>query len=296
MIRSSTRVLFPDGCLEAQSKVVSTNILEDDLTMIFVEETPFHPLDPHWPDQPADKGQIIIDGKELVLIDCLTAVFNKENGEILVGQEAMNIRRDDSNWYFLVAHVVNSNLLDSDDNLIGKTVVLRVDADYRQALSEGHTVAHFAALALNKATTPFWRKEVAIDSLGNFDLDRFAIQESKVIEHESVDIYRFGKSLRKKGFNSTEFFLNIEAIEQNINKTLQEWMLMSLRISILPEMPLLSDPRIWLCVFDKEIEAKIPCGGTHILELPKDTAEIDVKLNGDSESGSLVMNSKFRCK
>jgi alanyl-tRNA synthetase len=40
------------------------------------------------------------------------------------------------------------------------------------------------------------------DALGRPDLDQVAIQSSVMDERGSTDVYRLGKSLRKKGFDS----------------------------------------------------------------------------------------------
>ena len=79
-------------------------------------------------------------------------------------------------------------------------VELVVDADYRTRLSVGHTACHLASLALNRAVADRWKKEVRADGLGAPDFDGTAIDVSLIVENGSVDTYRLGKSLRKRGF------------------------------------------------------------------------------------------------
>jgi alanyl-tRNA synthetase len=78
-------------------------------------------------------------------------------------------------------------------------VELTVDAEARHALSLGHSACHLVALALNRALTPYWRKETSeLDALGQPDFDRLAIQHSRVEPRGSKEQYRIGKSLRKR--------------------------------------------------------------------------------------------------
>ncbi|NUR83524.1 MAG: metal-dependent hydrolase, partial [Nonomuraea sp.] len=185
---NSTVVTFPDGRVSGRSTIVGT-VRAGAGHGLVTAETPFHPLDHTWPDQPADRGTI----GGLPVLDCVTAAASDEG--LFLGEE-IPVRRGADGWQWLVVHVVGSPL---DE---GTQVDLEVDPAYRAALSAGHTACHLAALALNAALAPYWRKEAKQDALGNPDFDQSAITSSRIAEYGSVDVYRLGKSLRKKGFSA----------------------------------------------------------------------------------------------
>ena len=58
------------------------------------------------------------------------------------------------------------------------------------------------SLALNKALEGFWDKEIANkDCFGRPNFDALTIETSRIGRGKSVDVYRIGKSIRKKGFD-----------------------------------------------------------------------------------------------
>lgn len=240
--------------------------------MIITDSTPFHPLDYNWPDQPSDKGIIKIERKDILIDECLIGAFHKETSVFLLDQEIKNskIRRDDPNWHFVVAHMVDANTVVSDSlDHFDKNVSLEVDSKYRLALSKSHTASHLAALALNKVSAKFWKKASACyDSLGNLDFDREAIISSVINEEYSLERYRCGKSLRKNGFDAQFFLTNevLKKVEFSVQNQLSNWCHSenSLVISIHPKQTFLHEMRKWHCEFLDEKEAIIPCGGTHI--------------------------------
>lgn len=271
-ISSNTAVTFPSGGISGIAKVVFCKKENDDSSklLIVTNSTPFHPLDYNWPDQPGDKGKIIWDDKVLSVNECLIGALHQQTGEFLLDQQikVARIRRDDPNWHFVVAHVVESASLGDDiSSLVDKNVNLEVDSEYRLALSQSHTACHLAALALNKATLKFWKKPLDCqDSLGSPNFDKEAIVISKIYEENSGDHYRCGKSLRKKGFDC-EFFLSdsvIKETEAEINNQLMEWCSQGLKISVEPAQAFLHEVRRWNCLFPDGKKAVIPCGGTHI--------------------------------
>lgn len=71
----------------------------------------------------------------------------------------------------------------------------------RAGFSIAHSRSHLFALALNRALATYWRKEVPTDSLGSPDFDKLAIQRSRLALDHSLETYRLGKSLRRKGFD-----------------------------------------------------------------------------------------------
>ena len=296
---ASTRVTFPNGDLSDLSKILFLKTLDSlpNKTVVITEETPFHPLDYNWPDQPCDRGWITVNNIRYPIVESLTAAFNKQTGEFLIDQEikSKKIRRDDPNWLFLVAHIIEKKSCPDINDLIGLEAYLEVDKDFRTKVSKAHTACHLAALALNKITRDFWKKTPEkLDSLGNPNLDAEAVISSKITEECSIDRYRCGKSLRKKGFDDIAFFNESEfaKVEININKQLLEWCANTgIKIFILPSKAYLHEKREWHCHFPGGEKAIIPCGGTHIssISCPE---KVIVSLNKEGE-GEFTMVSKF---
>ncbi|MFI7111736.1 metal-dependent hydrolase [Nonomuraea sp. NPDC050227] len=250
----STVVTFPNGRVSGRSPIVGAVPVGDRHGLV-TAETPFHPLDHTWPDQPADRGTI----GELPVLDCVTGAQSND-GEIFVG-ESIPVRRGAEGWEWLVVHVTDTPLP------VGAEVDLEVDAGYRAALSAGHTACHLAALALNAALADRWRKEVRLDRLGHPDFDQTAITSSRIVPHGSVDEYRLGKSLRKKGFSADD--LDLTELARRVNEQLGTWV--AARAPVRLDVPGsgLTALRTWHCSLP-EGEASIPCGGTHV----RDTAEL----------------------
>jgi len=271
-INSSTLIHFPGGALSGTATIIAYKQLAShpNKLIIITDATPFHPLDYNWPDQPSDKGTINIHEKIIPIDNCLIGAVHIKTGEFLVDQEIKNlkIKRDDPNWYFVVAHIINADLINTDE-LIDKNIQLEVDGTYRLALSKSHTACHLAALALNKLTAPFWKKlPEYYDSLGNPDFDKEALTSSRISEENSIEHYRCGKTLRKKGFDSQLFLTenSLTETELAVNNQLSNWCLdkKGIIISIQSEKAFLHEVRKWHCVFPDGKEAVIPCGGTHI--------------------------------
>ncbi|GAA2306775.1 hypothetical protein GCM10010149_65740 [Nonomuraea roseoviolacea subsp. roseoviolacea] len=217
---------------------------------LVVSETPFHPLDHTWPDQPADRGTI----GGLPVVDCVTGAWS--DGEIHLGAD-IPARRGAEGWQWLVVHVTDAPLP------VGESVELAVDPAYRAALSAGHTACHLAALALNAALADRWRKEPALDALGRPDFDQTAITSSRIEPDASVDVYRLGKSLRKKGFTAEGLDTALAAVAAAVNDRLKAWVAADAPVRLDVPGPELTARRTWHCSLP-EGEASIPCGGTHV--------------------------------
>src|SRR3989339_623206 len=278
MLESSTIVTYPRGDVRGNSTVLMVSALRDDPdnVAIFVKETPFHPVDYAWADQPADKGTLSISGVEICVIRCLTAAIKAGTEEVFIDHE-ITARRGDPDWYFLVAHIVERSTVDTLGDIIGAPVELAVNEEYRRKLSETHTGCHLAALALNKATSGFWSKEIKRDSLGHPDLDSMTIANSKIDDICSTDTYRFGKSIRKKGLDVAGLLSGIADIQSQVNGCLVEWLSVPLVFKIVPLLAFLAEARKWQCTLPEGL-AEIPCGGTHLDELPERSGRIEVDL------------------
>jgi alanyl-tRNA synthetase len=244
----STVVTFPDGRAAGRSEIVGAVPVGDRHGLV-AAETPFHPLDHTWPDQPADRGTI----GGLPVVDCVTGA-QSNTGEVFVG-DAVPVRRGTEGWEWLVVHVTETPLP------VGAEVELEVDAGFRAALSAGHTACHLAALAVNATLAGHWRKEAATDPLGHPDFDQAAIVSSRIEPYGSVDVYRLGKSLRKKGFSAED--LDFGKVAQHANEQLAAWVAADAPVRLDVPGPGLTARRTWHCSLP-EGEASIPCGGTHV--------------------------------
>ncbi|MBW8481845.1 metal-dependent hydrolase [Actinomadura parmotrematis] len=251
-IGGSTQVTFPAGAVDGRSVVVASVPLDGGFGVV-VERTPFHPLDHAWPDQPADTGVLRDAGWEMPVVDCLTGAVR--DGELLVGAD-VPVRRGADGWHWVVVHVVEQEVAE------GTEVLLLVDEERRDALSAGHTGCHLMALALNAALAGHWRKDVEADGLGHPDFDKAAIVSSRIVPDGSRDVYRIGKSLRKKGFVADD----LAGVEADVNARLAAWVAADAPVRIEVPSPELAARRVWWCELP-EGTAGIPCGGTHVRRL-----------------------------
>jgi alanyl-tRNA synthetase len=245
---NSTVVTFPDGHVSGRSEIVGV-VPAGGRHGLVVAETPFHPLDHTWPDQPADQGTI----GGLPVADCVTGA-QSATGEIFLGPD-IPVRRGTEGWAWLVVHVTGTPLP------VGAEVALEVDPGHRAALSAGHTACHLAALALNAALAGHWRKPVAPDGLGHPDFDQSAITSSRISPFGSEDVYRLGKSLRKKGFSADG--LELSQVAAEVNDRLKAWVTADAAVRLDVPGPGLTARRTWHCALP-EGETSIPCGGTHV--------------------------------
>ncbi|SDM30380.1 metal-dependent hydrolase [Nonomuraea jiangxiensis] len=270
----STLVTFPEGLVAGRSPVVGAVPVGARHGLV-VSETPFHPLDHTWPDQPADRGTI----GGLPVLDCVTGA-RSDSGEVFLG-EAIPVRRGAEGWEWLVVHVTEAPLP------VGEEVDLLVDAEFRAALSAGHTACHLAALALNAALADRWRKEAALDRLGHPDFDQAAIDSSRIVPGGSVDVYRLGKSLRKKGFTAEG--LDLDKVVRQVNDLLGAWVAADAPVRLEVPGPGLTARRTWHCSLP-DGEASIPCGGTHVSRTGE-LGRVEVALSLSPEGTSLTMNT-----
>ncbi|WP_031465915.1 metal-dependent hydrolase [Sciscionella sediminilitoris] len=277
----TTKIDFPDGGSRGSARVLAVHELEAGRFAVLTDSTPFHPVDHTWPDQPGDTGTL----GGLTVVDTVTAAGDGQG--VFLGED-IPARRGDPEWSWHVAHVV-----EGEPPEVGSEVDLLVDAGYRAALSAGHTGCHLLAFALNAALADRWRKEVRADSLGSPDFDSLAMVRSRILEGGSIDEYRIGKSLRKKGFTAGELAADAPGIEQAVNEKLAEWCASAAKVAVRSEGPLLTDLRTWECELPNGT-ASVPCGGTHLgtlAELWSLRAELTVS---EDETGLTIRTSAER--
>ena len=277
---ADTLVGYPAGQTEGTATVLHVEPLPTGLVAVLLDTTPVHPVDAGWPDQGPDRAVLRVAGTELPVLDC---VVGATDGSALHLGRDIPVPKGTPGWAFVVAH-----LLEGHDALTpGQTVTAVVDAGYRQRMSAGHTACHLASLALNRALADRWKKEVRADALGNPDFDGTAIDVSLIGENGSVDTYRLGKSLRRKGFVTDGLTEQLAGIESAVNAALAEWVATGVGVRIDRDGPQLTDRRYWVCELPAH-EVRIPCGGTHVSSL----AELDavrVALSAADTEGTTVL-------
>ncbi|MDX7744713.1 alanyl-tRNA editing protein [Aeromonas veronii] len=264
-----TRVSFVLGHHQEQASVVCCQ--RGDTTLLVTDLTPFHPQSHLWPDQPGDVGHAHWEGGEAAIGPCRMGAISPD-GELFV-DTAIPVKRGAEGWRFVVVHP----LIGDHALAVGSQVELQVDSAARQALSQGHSGCHLAALALNRVLIPYWRKEVSErDALGQPDFDRLAIQSSRVEPCGSREQYRIGKSLRKKGVNSETLLADLAVIEEKVNQQLADWVAAGGEIRRSRAGEAIIDSRYWHCMLEGQ-EVTIPCGGTHVASLAE-LGEVKVQL------------------
>lgn len=255
---TSTIVTFADGAVSSESVVVRVHSSESG-SVVVVNETPFHPVDHTWPDQPGDAGALSSGDDRVAVTESIMAAVSAE-GEFAVGVE-IPVKRGAEGWTWLVGHRLDG---EAPGWLVkGAEVRLDVDADRRAGLSRGHTACHLASLALDLAVADLWRKDPGVDALGTADFEGRANQSSRIHEDGSVDEYRLGKSLRKAGFDTETFAATLSERADTINTKLATWVASGAVSRIETDGPTIIDRRRWRCELP-EGAAVILCGGTHV--------------------------------
>lgn len=281
---SATVVTFAAEEVRAESTVSAAHAHPEGAVVV-VEQTPFHPVDHTWPDQPGDSGLIRAGDESARVVEAVMAAVS-DDGSFAVGAD-IPVKRGAEGWTWLVGHRLDVTeppaWLES-----GAAVTLEVDEERRDGLSRGHTACHLASLALDLAVADLWRKDPGIDALGNPDFEGRANQTSRIHEGGSVDEYRLGKSLRKAGFDTETFATTLPEREARINAQLASWVASEAASGIETDGPTIIDRRRWRCELP-EGDAVMLCGGTHVSSLSA-FASISVVLEM-SDPQSLVMTT-----
>lgn len=259
MTITATKIRFCHQTWQLESPVqfVQHN---DNVTYVVTEATPFHPVSHIWPDHPADKGVIQVNGETVEVTDCQVGAVEQATNILYVGT-AIPVKRDTEGWAFVVVHVLPR----TESLKPGTPVTLQVDKTYQLALSRGHSAGHLAYLALNKVLAEaYWRKDAdRKDPHGNYDFNSYAQESSFVTPDKCLDTYRLGKTLRKRGLNSADMLSDLDEIEHKVNAQLEEWLLRDEAIIVECQGESLTDSRYWKCDLGEGDIAVIPCGGTH---------------------------------
>jgi alanyl-tRNA synthetase len=171
----------------------------------------------------------------------------------------------------------------------GESAQITVEEDYRVALSAAHTACHLAALALGAALATAWSKPAPTNALGNPAFDSLAIQASRISPLHSTDVYRIGKSLRRKGFAPSAFD-DLPEVADCVNAQLAQWIGAGGAVRVERGDTTLSARRTWVCELPNG-RTDIPCGGTHIHTLDQLSVVTTSFLAVDTE-GALEVTMK----
>lgn len=281
-----TVVLYPSGETTSEGRVVHIEPIAGDFepgrVAVILDRTAFHPVDSTWPDQGPDRGILRAGTIELDVLDC---VVGATDGTALYLGPDIPVRKGTEGWAFVVVHVI----VRTDSLAEGDTVTVEVDAAFRAAMSAGHTGCHLASLALNLALADAWSKEVAADGFGTPDFDGTAIENSTIFENGSRDVYRVGKSVRKKGFEPAAL-VDPAATAAAANATLASWVAAGGEIRIERDGDGLTDRRFWVAELPGGL-ARIPCGGTHVTSLAELSA-VTVTVTTEQQEGAIGMTMK----
>lgn len=275
---TDTRVSYPDGATASTGTVIHVEPLENGLSAVLLDSTAFHPVDTAWPDQPADRGTMTTSQGTQAITDAVTGGIR--DGELYLGAD-VPVRTGTEGWTFVVAHI-----LEDAPPTVGESVRVDVNEEYRWSLSVGHTACHLASLALDAALADAWGKVVPTDALGNPAFDALAIQSSRIHPNGSVDIFRIGKSLRRKGF-APNALADPASVAERINTMLAEWVAAGGAVHIERAGDQLTARRTWVCELPTG-RVEIPCGGTHISNLAE-LASITVALTTREIEGGLEL-------
>lgn len=275
---SATTITYPAGATTSTGTVVHVADAGDGRSAIVLDTTAFHPVDTAWPDQPADRGILRSGDVARDVVDAVVGAW--QEGSLHLGRD-VPVRTGAEGWTFVVAHII-----DGDGIAVGDTVEVEADAAYRAALSAGHTACHLASLALDAALVGGWRKDVAVDALGAPAFDALAIQESRIVPDGSRDVYRIGKSLRRKGFDPASLE-DLPALAARVDEQLATWIAAGGAVRIETGGPAIADRRTWVCELPGS-EARIPCGGTHVSSL-SDLASASVAFTATAVEGGVEL-------
>jgi alanyl-tRNA synthetase len=282
-----TEVTYPRGDTLSTGVVLHREPLGEGRQAVLLSVTAAHPVDAAWPDQGPDRGTLTVG--EAVL-DLLDVVVGATDGSALHVGGDIPVRKGTSGWAFVVVHVVDAVTPVEE----GEEARIAMDAAHREALSVGHTLCHLASLALDAALAGDWSKSAATDALGRPNFDALAIATSSIEPDGSVDVYRVGKSLRKKGFAPARLEGAPDAVAALVGSTLAGWVAGGASAHVSAEGSRLTDRRHWTTELDGHA-VSIPCGGTHAPSLSL-LGRTSVTLTLEPADGALTLTMSTRAR
>lgn len=262
MAAFTSKVTFHKGSCQEKTFVVAL-VQHGENFIVIVETTPFHPRDYRFCDQPQDRGYIEdVQGKRYPLADVVFVGISPEG--IFSVDEEIPVKKNEPGWYFCVGHVIHGDR----PTLSSKSpITLQVDETNRSALSRAHSAAHMMALSLNRTLAPLWLEESPCpDALDAPDFDHVTLESSSVSPMHCRDVYRIGKSLRKKGFAGDSLKADLKRHEDELNALIEKWLLEDVPVVVRADGDDLTSFRSF-CTRIEGRSVEIPCGGTHVRSL-----------------------------
>ncbi|MFI6066788.1 hypothetical protein ACIA47_16235 [Micromonospora sp. NPDC051227] len=289
---NETRIGYPHGQTEGCGRVLAVlpyAAAGDTSRVVVTDRTPFHPVDHTWPDQPADHGMISFGPTAVPVVDTQILSVEPATGEVRIGPE-VSARRGDRDRVFAVGHIVKPVEADIAE-WVGQIVSLEVDVVRRAALSAAHTGCHLVAFAVNECVDGLWTKDAIRDSRGNRNFDAAALLDTRHHVGGSIDRYRLGKSLRKRGFNHPALIAELDAHVLRANDLLAAWLASQADVTVTGSSDRLTADRVWRCAISPP--AVMRCGGTHVSDLGQ-IAAIDISAQFDDDTNVLTLAASTR--
>lgn len=282
-VADSTKVTFPAGATNGTSRVLASGSWG-----LIVEETPFHPLNPRWPDQPADTGTIEIAGWLASVVDCLVGAVEFESGRLLIGAD-IPVPHGAPGWHWVVVHVLNP---DPDRDLhveiaveTGVDAILRVNPRRRLGLSLAHTTRHLCGLALNATLAPLAPAGMPVDSLGQANFDALTLSSSAITTTGFRNTYRIWTGPLSE--DTAALAPLVHQVGLAVNERVRDWLAEPVTVRVVPAGPGLADPRVWECDLP-DGTARVACGGTHPMDLSL-IADIRVTATLSADQTELIL-------
>ncbi|MEV7986078.1 hypothetical protein [Micromonospora sp. NPDC085948] len=258
---TETRISYHRGETAAEARIEAVLPAGSGRWAVVTDATPFHPVDAAWPDQPGDHGNLTVGDQVIPVVDTQIVTFRPADGAVSIGPE-VTARRGDTEHVFAVAHLI---VKQPDESWVGRTAQLTVDDYRRRWLSAAHTGCHLVAYAFNEATDELWSKDAPRDSRGSRNFDAAALIDSRHDLGSSVDRYRLGKSLRRKGFDHARMLAGLDTYLARANDLLASWVAADAPVHLTGSSDSFTAERVWRCEISPV--ATMPCGGTHVSSL-----------------------------
>ncbi len=258
--QTSTQITYPSGATQARSTIedVVQKPGNNHAIGIVTKVTCMHPRDFRWPDQPADRGSLLINGKLVSVTDTVKARVI-EGGYQIDKDITLQRGKESSEATLVVIHCLDEMI----DARTGDNVDISVDQDYRFSISSGHSASHLLTLGLNEVLSDFWKKVPRIDENGFPAFTEMTLVKSEISEFACQDTFRIGKSLKKKGFDAELLWQSLPEIEMKLNEFIDNIVSdNSAKVLMRPSECSINEHRKWH--LDANRSYTKSCGGTHL--------------------------------
>jgi alanyl-tRNA synthetase len=122
---------------------------------------------------------------------------------------------------------------------------------------------------------------------GSRNFDHAALIDSRHHLGGSIDRYRLGKSLRRKGFDHAGLLAGLDGYVARANETLAGWVASKAEVTLAGESDLFTAERVWRCGISPA--ATMPCGGTHVASLGEiESIVISMEFDEDAQELRLL--------